>query len=424
MKSGNPRFFERHGEFVLFGVVALLIVSVRLGWEWHRYRTFVATPLYYTHARIDAIYTPRDAADSSRRILKLHSDRGRVWYTSVYRRDLQPRQRLYLQLLPSERIGFWEYMGGAYIKSRIKRILPPEETLRSRLAAWIERQHASPLMGAWYRGIFLGETLPSQLRRAVSGLGISHLVALSGFHLGIIWGVLYGVLLVLYRPIQQRRFPHRHALVDVGGVVLIVLLGYVWLSGAPPSLIRAFAMVLTGWIMMLLGIELVSFTLLAAVALVLIALIPSLLVSLGFWLSIAGVFYIFLVLRACQHANTYLVTLVCIPVAIFVLMQPIAHAFFGMTTPWQFVSPVLSILFVPYYPVAFVLHALGAGDWLDDPLRWLLSLPDAGSSIVLPQWALVGYILLSLAAVWSRRAWYLLVGAALGWTGVLIASFV
>ena len=49
---------------------------------------------------------------------------------------------------------------------------------------------------------FFATPLAKEVREKISLFGVSHLVALSGFHLGILWALVYGGLLLLYRPLQ------------------------------------------------------------------------------------------------------------------------------------------------------------------------------------------------------------------------------
>jgi competence protein ComEC len=267
-------------------------------------------------------------------------------------------------------------------------------------------------MASFYNAIFFATAVDKTLREKISMLGVSHLVALSGFHLGILWGLVYGLLLLFYRPVQQKFFPYRHALLDVGLIVLILLAVYLWFVDFPPSLVRSYAMVLVGWIVLLLGIELLSFTFLTTILLLLVLLFPSLLVSLSFWLSVAGVFYIFLLLKYTKEYNKWMITLLFIPFGIFILMLPVVHHIFGVTSGYQLLSPLLSLLFIPFYPLVMVLHLVGFGGVLDSPLLWLFSLPNESTDNLLPLWAMLGYVGLSLGAIWSKKLFYGVFGVA------------
>ncbi len=418
----KPGLFANRKEFVYFVLFALLVIGIRLGWQYLSYRDFISRPFFYTHATV--VYTyPKEHNGKKYRILKLSTDEGKTVYTKTYRHDDLKNKKIYLQLIPSPRINFWDYLGGMYCKSHIKRVESIPQSIADRLYATIASQHPDKAMKEFYGAIFLARPISKELRGQIASLGASHLVALSGFHLGILWAVLYAALLMLYRPLQQRFFPYRYSLRDVGVVVMLVLGVYLWLTDFPPSLIRSYAMLLAGWIFVLLGIELVSFGFLSTITLLLLVMFPQLIVSLGFWLSVAGVFYIFLILRYCQDVNKWLISLLCIPVGIFILMQPVSHYFFGVTTLYQLLSPVLSILFVLFYPLVFALHLIGQGNILDNMLKWLLELPVDSISAdenLMPLWGLVGYIVLSAGAIWSRMVFYLLLVVAVGYNLYLL----
>jgi len=225
--------------------------------------------------------------------------------------------------------------------------------------------------------------------------------------------------LIPYRYFQQRSFPYRHALLDVGLMTMVILGLYLWFVDFPPSLLRSYAMVFAGWIVLLLGIELLSFMFLSTIVLTLLVLFPSLLFSLGFWLSVFGVFYIFLLLQYTKSFSTWMITLLFIPVGIFILMLPFVHSIFGVTSLYQLLSPLLSLLFIVFYPLVMLLHLLNLGGMFDGLLTWLFSLPDVSVEHILPVWLAAGYVVLSLAAIGSRRFFYTLFGSALAYAGYL-----
>jgi competence protein ComEC len=392
--------------------VLFMLFLLHLGWEYRNYTEFITKPFYFTHAAVLNAYT-KHTEDRSYQVLKLKCDNGMVFYTTTHRKRDLSRTRLRLQLFPSQSISFWEYLGVCYIKSRIKKVEPVPEGLRKNLADAVNIQHEDHSLQALYRAIFFAVPLPGPLRETISQLGISHLVALSGLHLTILWGVLYGMLWLLYQPLQQRYFPYRYALVDLGVVTLAGLGCYVWFVGMPPSLVRAFAMVGFGWLVLVMGVELLSFTFLAVVIALLLVCFPALLVSLGFWFSVAGVFYIFLLLHYMKAWHKWLVALLILPLGIFVLMQPVVHLFFPVTSRCQLLSPLLSLLFTPFYPLSLLLHLIGAGGLFDLQLAMLLQMPCSVKEILLPWWAGVGYVILSIGAVFNRRVFVLLLAAAL-----------
>ncbi|HIP61173.1 MAG TPA: ComEC/Rec2 family competence protein, partial [Sulfurovum sp.] len=394
MQIEKPKLFLETRDFIIFVAIFVFIIALRLAWSYQSYSSFISKPFYYLDVTVlNAYQKSRDGKEYT--VLKLSSDSGLTFFTSSYRKDNLKNKRLRVQIYPSDNISFVDYLGYFYVKSRIKDVQELETTTKDILLSKVSSQHQNSSISSFYNAIFFATALQKELRDKVSALGVSHLVALSGFHLGILWGLIYGVLLLGYRPLQKRYFPYRYALFDIGIVAILLLGSYVWFVDFPPSLVRSFAMVLVGWVVILLGIELLSFTFLTTIALVLISLFPSLLVSLGFQLSIMGVFYIFLLLQYSIDVNKWLISILFIPFGIFILMLPVVHGIFGLTTPYQLLSPVLSLLFVPFYPLAMLLHISGMGDVLDSVLLWVFNLPNSSTENILPLWAVAIYVSLS-----------------------------
>ena len=103
-----------------------------------------------------------------------------------------------------------------------------------------------------------------------------------------------------------------------------------------------------------------------------------------------------------------MLSMVYIPVGVFVLMLPVVHGVFAVTNTYQLLSPLLSVLFVPFYPLVILLHLFGVGDIFDSSLLWLFFLAGESREDVLPWWAMIGYILLSIGAIWKRSVFYIL----------------
>lgn len=390
----------------------VLVVLVRLFIEYQSYQSFISKPFYYTYATVLNAYE-KSKGSKRYQVLKLRSEDGFTFYTTNYSNDDFNSKRLRLQIFPDKSISFTDYLGTFYVKSRMKdqELLPL--TFKDDLLKKVAAQHEDTSLQSFYNAIFFATPLEKDLREKISMLGVSHLVALSGFHLGILWGLVYGLLLLLYKPLQQRFFPYRHALFDVGVVAMILLGGYLWFVDFPPSLVRSYAMVLVGWIVLLLGMELLSFTFLTTIMLILVALFPSLLVSLSFGLSVAGVFYIFLLLQYTQGVKAWMITLIFIPLGIFVLMLPVGHTVFAVTSGYQLFSPLLSLLFIPFYPLVMVLHLLGFGSLFDTALLALFSMPQSSTEELFPIWAMLGYVGLSIGAIWSKKLFYTVISLAL-----------
>ena len=407
----KPSVFETNKSFLWILILLGSLFLLHLGSYYRNYQEWISKPFYFTHATVLHSYEKREGKRVYQ-VLKLRSEEGLTFYTTSYQKHAFAQTRLRIEVFPKATLSFWNYLGGFYVKSRIRTVQKLPKRLKERLSDYVASQHHNASLGSFYRAIFFATPLEHTLREKVALLGISHLVALSGFHLGIIWALVYGSLLLVYRFFQQRYFPYRFALLDVGFMTVVMIGIYVWFVGAPPSLLRSYAMLLIGWAVLLMGMALLSFTFLFTIMALLLALFPTLCVSLGFWLSIAGVFYIFLLLKYTQTYTQRTVSLVVIPLGIFLLMLPVVHGIFGVTSLYQLLSPLLSLLFIPFYPLTILLHLLNVGAWLDPILEWLFALSKEAQNHLLPLWAVGGYGVLSLSAMGNKRAFYLLLTVA------------
>lgn len=384
-----------------------LLLFVRLFFLYQEYADFKKKPFFYTSVEVNQAYE-KWSSDRCYTILKVYSPVLNLNFfsrTKLHVDDLSAHLRL--KLFPREDMKFSEYLGTSFISSQINEIEKSPKTEKNALLLAVEKQHENAMIANFYKAIFFATPLDKGLRTQVSSLGVSHLIALSGFHLVILSGVLFFIIRLFYRPLQQKFFPYRFDLLDVGFMVLAVLAFYVWFVGSPPSLIRSYAMMLLAWLVLMLGIELLSFMFLAMVVMLLLIIFPKLLLSLAFWFSVMGVFYIFLLLKYFSHLNKYFMTLL-ISFGIFILMLPIVHMVFPIVSPLQLGSPFLSLGFSLFYPTSIGLHLLGLGNIFDGVLLKLFILKSYSYNFILTPFYGLIYLFLSLLSIYSKYLFYLL----------------
>jgi len=248
-----------------------------------------------------------------------------------------------------------------------------------------------------------------ELRVTLSALGISHLLAISGFHLGVLAMMLFTLLRRPYRWIQERYFPYRHGKRDLFIIVASVLAVYVQFLGMPPSLLRSFTMLLIGYLLYDRGVKVISMQTLLLTVLLLIAIWPGLFFSLGFWLSVSGVFYIFLFLIHCSGWHPWL-QFVGLHIWVYVMMTPIALSIFGTFSLLHPLSILATMGFILFYPLAIFLHFVGLGALLDPALIMLLVDSVNADEVRVFKGAILLHLLLSLLAVRYRSALWILLG--------------
>jgi competence protein ComEC len=400
----------------------LLFILLRLFLIYQEYENFKSKPFYYTDVNVIQAYE-KTGERGTYTILKVYSTALNIgFFTSTNTPMEKIDSRLRLKLFPSKEFSFVNYLGTGYISSKINQSYNQEMGVKNSLLSYVAQQHENAMMDSFYNAIYFATPLDKQLRQQVSALGVSHLIALSGFHLAILSGILFLLLRPIYRVFQKRYFPYRFDLQDVGLMVLVILAIYVWFVDTPPSLLRSYAMMFVAWLLLVLGIELLSFAFLFTITLVLILIFPQLLVSLAFWFSIFGVFYIFLLIKYFANLNHYFLTLL-INFAIFILMLPLIHLVFPMVTSLQLLSPILSLLFTVFYPLSMIFHFIGFGWIIDEALLKLFTLKYEEHHLTVPLSYGIGYITLSLLSIYSKKFFYFLLTFSLLFAIVLFTGF-
>jgi len=354
---------------------------------------------------ITQVYVEKQYKKKNYWVLKLQSTEGFSFYTSS-RDNLKnlEGQHLMVRLFIKD-LGFLSYLRGFYLPSTILSGLGHKEK-RYELMQELEDGHSTNVASV-YKALFFAGSIPLVIREQLSALGINHLLAISGFHLGVLSFILFFILKLFYVPFQKNFFPFRNSHKDIAIVVLMVLFFYVYFLDFVPSLLRAFAMSVFAYLLYDRGIKILSFTSLALVIGFLIALWPKLLFALGFWFSVSGVFYIFLFLHYMKELKPWQ-SFILIHFWVYLAMLPIVHYFFGSFSLVQLLSPMLSMLFIVFYPLALLLHLVGFGDMLDPMLEYILSLKLLVTQVFIPLYLFVFIVFISLLSIVYKGFFYLL----------------
>ena len=409
----KPKLFLTAKEFFVVVSIFVLLLFLRLSFIYYEYKDFTEKEFYFTHVEVLQQYK-KSKNGKTYTILRVYSKELDLnFFTRTYRDEVFLGKGLRLKLFPDKNMNFFDYLRSSFISSRINSVYELPKSFKSSLLEKIASQHQDKQIIDFYQAIFLATPLQKELRKQVSILGVSHLIALSGFHLGILWGVLFFLFRPLYRLVQQSHFPYRFDLIDVGFFTLLLLGWYVWFVDSPASLLRSYTMMVMGWGVLILGIELLTFTFLATMIMTLLLLFPKMLLSLAFWFSVLGVFYIFLLVERFKTLNKLMMMLL-ISFGIFILMLPIVHMIFPLTSTLQLYSPFLSLLFTPFYPLSILAHLIGYGGVFDELLLELFALESETIDIKLDMIYGLGYLLISFGAIWSRWIFYLLFTVAIG----------
>ena len=261
--------------------------------------------------------------------------------------------------------------------------------LRGELADAVA-QRVDPEVAGVLAAITVGDRryLTDAERHLLRATGTSHLVAISGLHVSLIAGFVYGALR-LSRRLCRRRTP---AACGMGGVrsatvaALVVAVGYAALAGFSLPTQRALIML---WV--LFGARLLARPLTwgQGMALALLAVLlwsPLAVLAPGFWLSfvaVAALFYI-----ALGERGSWLKRIVWTQLAVFLGLLPVLAFWFGAVPLW---SPLINAVAIPLFGVLVIPTAV-AGVVL---LPWFA--PLGGVCLVFAGWV--------VAAFWRAVSW-------------------
>jgi competence protein ComEC len=160
------------------------------------------------------------------------------------------------------------------------------KVVQTTLVNRLKRAGLSPSTLALCSALTIGQKdeLKRETRQAYSKVGASHLLALSGMHLGIVYAFLY---LVFIRGVRHTRW-RWNAL----PLVLLCLWGYSLVAGMPVSLVRAALMLSIFTVISLMQYGTDPLHPLALSAIIILLMVPTDLLSISFQLSFAAVFFL------------------------------------------------------------------------------------------------------------------------------------
>ena len=404
-KPQQKSIFENAREVYVFCLACALVFGLNLGFSYYKFCEFKSQNGVILQAKILQNYEKTNAKGKIYRVLKLKTRDFSFYTTTRADFDAGANEQILIGA-ENKNVKFKEYLSGSFFMPSYGaielRYADSGESVRDKIYGFISEQHESEKMTELFTALFLAAPVGKELRQDVNFYGVAHLIAISGYHLGLIFGALYFILRPIYRYFQARYFPYRNAKFDLSATIFAVLFCYLALIGFVPSFLRAFLMSLLALFLLARNVRVVSFELLFTVICAAVALMPSLLFSVGFYFSSMGVFYIYLYLRHFGGRFSNLSNAILLNFWVFsAMILPVLY-FFPLVSAQQLAVLPITPLFSLFYPISALLHAFGAGGALDEYLLGFLSWRAKGVNLSVPFWLFLLYNALSLASVKSK----------------------
>lgn len=240
--------------------------------------------------------------------------------------------------ISSEMISFGKLPGGAFIQSL--------ESSGAAMGKAIDAVNfRSPVTNAIIKALIIGDRtdIPPNITEAFRESGASHILALSGLHLGIIYGIIVKLSSFIGNSPSARLFRSVMTISACGIYTLAV--------GAGPSIVRAFLFILLGETALITGRFRSACSILMASLLIHLVIAPDSLSEISFQLSYAamtGIAFIFPSLRSLwpetagnqaegprPHPIRWIWETAALSISCQITTGPLAYIYFG-TFPTHF----------------------------------------------------------------------------------------
>lgn len=199
------------------------------------------------------------------------------------------------------------------------------DDIKNQVAGVFSRSLPSPqsqLLG----GIVLGDKaipVDPETRKAFTDTGLVHILAASGMNVGIIAGAAFWLMTLLKLPFRLKI-----------GITMLAVAFYSLLTGLPPSIQRAAAMLELALLLKLLNRELSSVFLLGVATVLLITLNPDTITSIGFQFSVLTTFGLLAMVPPLQdklgyYTTRWLAGLLLVPMVAQLWIWPLSVYYFN-----------------------------------------------------------------------------------------------
>lgn len=212
----------------------------------------------------------------------------------------------------------------------------------------------------------------NELEKAYAASGAMHVLAVSGLHIGII----YGIILFFLKPLQRRQ----NGKWLIAAISLSLLWGYSFVTGLSPSVLRAVTMFSFIAIAKPLSIRSNIFNTLAGSAIILLLVDPYLIMSVGFqlsYLAVLGIIWIQRPLYLLWEAKTWLTDQVwqitCVSISAQLTTFSLGLLYFHQF-PTYFLFSNLFVIPISFgvLVVGIVLLTVSPFAWIAKLVGWLL----------------------------------------------------
>ncbi|WP_261517513.1 ComEC/Rec2 family competence protein [Campylobacter lanienae] len=402
--------FANFKQFGIFVAICVGILAINLYIEFKNYEKFISSP--YSFIKADLLFSDkRQGKNGDYYILQFKSDEF-IFYT---RSKNLPKCSSCKVGVATKNLKFKNYITGRFFLPSFKIvefIKPPSIT--NHLKSAIISQHSDSKIQELYSALYLATPMSKELRQNVTNWGIAHIIAISGFHLSVIFVFIFFIAKFTIMPLQDRYFPYLNLRFYISLILFILMGFYLYILDFTPSFLRSYIMGVIGFLLLSRGLKIFSFGNLILSILIGVAFSVNLLFSIGFYFSALGVYFIFLYIYHFGNKddlNSYwriFIHTLALEIFVFLAMNIPVYYFFP-TVSWYQISVIpIAYIFVIFYPLSLFLHIFGYGGIFDEWILRFLEFAPAQGRAVVGLWEFIGYNILALLAIYKKQIMILL----------------
>lgn len=379
----------------------LSIFSFNIFLEYQNFTYFKENKHLQIHSTLQQQYLKTNSKGKKYWVMKFQN-KDFILYTTSYKNLNLKINQTYTFNIITKNINFKDYISKNFYAPSYDFKFSDTERKTNILISYFLNQHQNEKMREFYGALFFAKSISYELRNDVNYYGIAHIIAISGYHIALLFSLIFFLLAPIYNFFQKRFFPYRNLKLDLSILIFLLLFAYAYLIGFVPSYVRSLAMALWGFYLLIKNIKILSFLNLALSVFICISLYPQLLFSVGFLFSILGVFYIFLYLHHFSNQFGNFTNVIFLNLwTFFAMVLPVLY-FFPLVSYQQILSIILTGLFVIFYPLVLFLHFIHLGNLLDPFMLNFFNFKLYGANFYLPLWAFLLYLFFSLIAIKFR----------------------
>ncbi|MBO7369863.1 MAG: ComEC/Rec2 family competence protein [Campylobacter sp.] len=413
--------FENKREILLFLLFALSVFILNLGFCYKEFSEFKSQKYRFYNAQILQNYEKTNAKGKIYRVLRLKTGEFEFYTTTKKDFEFNGAKTLNIGVI-TQNVKFIDfvkkrfYMPSFKLKPKFENSINSEqnsaETLQNspnfknkfanfkqNAINFITSQHKNSKMQELYSALYFATPISRELRANVTNWGIAHIIAISGFHLGIIFGICFFIFKPVYKFFQKRYFPYRSVNFDISIFVFILMSFYLLVLDFTPSFLRSLAMAFVGFFLLMRNFKIINFATLFITIAFLIALFPHLAFSIGFYFSCMGVLFIFIYVKHFKDKFGLFAHLIFFNLFVWLCMNVPVYYFFSTLTPLQISVVPISYAFIIFYPLSVILHIFGVGYIFDEYLLNFLEFSLSIYKTQIPLWLFVTANLSAILAI-------------------------